>query len=66
MLLRYAHALPRCLQDVREDIIIITCKTCRHVAKMPLYGAVSRYQSLVGVIGRSYDPIVRDYVADHT
>jgi hypothetical protein len=47
------------------DIIIITCKTCRHAATMPLYGAMSRCQSLAGVIGRSYDPIVRGYVADH-
>jgi hypothetical protein len=41
MLSRYAYALPRCLQDVRADNVIITYKTCRQVAIVLHYSAAS-------------------------
>jgi hypothetical protein len=54
---RYAHALPRLLQDVHADNIIITYKTYGHATTVWLNSAVSCGYPLTGTIGRGCDPI---------
>jgi hypothetical protein len=58
-LLSHARALPRHLQDVRADDVIMTYKTCGHV--------VLRYSAapLAGMIGRRYDLTDRYHTVDH-
>jgi hypothetical protein len=53
---RYAHVLPRLLQDVQADNIIITYKTCGYATTVWLNSAVSCGCPLTGTIGRGCDP----------
>jgi ribosomal protein S27E len=62
---RYAHMLPRRLQDVRTDDIIITCKTCGHAATVWLNSATPHSCPLTGTVSRGCDPIGRDVSHRH-
>jgi hypothetical protein len=49
---RYARTLPRRLQDVRTDDVIMTCKAYRHEATVSRWAADRLRARLVGAITR--------------
>jgi hypothetical protein len=68
---RHAHALPRHLQDVWADGVIMTCKTMQTGATPPCYSAPLRHVADRSLARRAeatlgYDPIGRSYAADRS
>jgi hypothetical protein len=77
---RYACMLPKHLQDVRADGVIMTYKPCKHArqhhaivhhhitdrSQVGCYSAAPRDWPLAGVIARGYDPTRRGYATNRS